>query len=197
MLENLAEKLKLSQQDLELCPLTNVFNKIDIQILTGNCIYGWRRGDKWLYIGLSEYGLNRITNRSHHILDIPEGMYSNDKIYVWYFPHSEREYLYELERLLIEIYKPELNKNPFKTKTDKISKKKSSTKDMTKTKEHLLALKEANTNPNLIRIKEAKEIGISKSTLYKWSMTGKNPEIFTKIGNVIFVDVSKYKQLNS
>ena len=109
MKNNLTDKLKLSQQEMELCPLTNVFDKIDIKIMTGSCIYGWKRGDKWLYIGSSENGLRRILDRNHGILDIPDCLYSNDKLYVWYFPWMDKKQLQNLENLIIKAYIPDYN----------------------------------------------------------------------------------------
>jgi hypothetical protein len=48
---------------------------------------------------------------------------------------------------------------------------------------------------NLIRLSKADDLIIKKSTLYKWSANGINPELFIKIQGMIFIDLARLEKL--
>ncbi len=47
---------------------------------------------------------------------------------------------------------------------------------------------------NLIRLSKANNLPIKKSTLYKWSHFGKNPELFIKVNGMVFIDVERLER---
>jgi predicted DNA-binding transcriptional regulator AlpA len=48
----------------------------------------------------------------------------------------------------------------------------------------------------LVRIKEvAKEYDMSPSTFYRWHCYGKFPQLFAKIGKVLFVDQTELRRI--
>ncbi len=47
---------------------------------------------------------------------------------------------------------------------------------------------------NLIRLSEANNLPIKKSTLYKWSHFGKNPELFIKVNGMVFIDTLRLER---
>ena len=42
---------------------------------------------------------------------------------------------------------------------------------------------------NLVRVSKAISLPIARSTLYKWKHLGKFPQLFRKIGGMLFVDL--------
>ncbi|MCD6475550.1 MAG: hypothetical protein J7K85_04700 [Anaerolineaceae bacterium] len=48
---------------------------------------------------------------------------------------------------------------------------------------------------NLIRVSKAKDLPLTKSTLYKWKHLKKYPEIFVKIGGALFVDTEALQKV--
>ena len=80
--------------------------------LTSPCIYGWRRGNQYLYIGKSKKGIVRSLNK-HHAIDLAE-VQQGDELDVFY-PISEatikgkRITLDFLEMKLIQKFQPPLN----------------------------------------------------------------------------------------
>ena len=71
-------------------------------LLKGSIIYGWRRQDKYLYIGKSLSTLNLL--RHHHVI---KNAQEDDEIDIW-FCHASG--LDELEKAFIRHFKPTLNK---------------------------------------------------------------------------------------
>ena len=73
---------------------------IPANILLHSCVYGWRRGKKYLYIGQS---ISLIRRLKHHHKVEPE---DKDKIDIWFCCQSE---LLNFERAMIKKYNPEYN----------------------------------------------------------------------------------------
>jgi hypothetical protein len=49
--------------------------------------------------------------------------------------------------------------------------------------------------PNLIRISDATDLPLKRSTFYKWYHMGKYPELFVKIGGALFLNKSQFARL--
>jgi hypothetical protein len=79
----------------------SVYNKYN-----SNCVYAWKRGDEWLYVGTSSKGLSRLFG--HTTIDIVEKVQDNDEIIVWLHEDSFQAQLDEVE--LILKYTPKHNK---------------------------------------------------------------------------------------
>jgi len=76
-------------------------------------VYGWLRGDKYLYIGQSVRVLNRLG--SHNIIGTPANpILPDDKIVVWYFKTQQEAVFKEME--MIMEYLPPLNYAKLKDK---------------------------------------------------------------------------------
>lgn len=74
-------------------------------------IYGWKRNNEYLYIGMSLNIFKRLS--THSVVGIIEDFKDDDKIDIWY---CKREELCNLETKLIEHFKPKYNKtNPLNT----------------------------------------------------------------------------------
>lgn len=67
-------------------------------------VYGWRRGDLYLYIGASINGTYRPF-KGHHIINTREKLLPGDIIDIWCIPSE----IYELEARLIKKFKPKYN----------------------------------------------------------------------------------------
>lgn len=76
-------------------------------------VYGWKRDNEYLYIGMSVIGIIRFY--THNIINVKEEMLITDNIDIWY---STLDDVKKLERQLIGIYNPKYNKI-FITKSDK------------------------------------------------------------------------------
>ncbi len=48
---------------------------------------------------------------------------------------------------------------------------------------------------NFIRVSKATDLPFRPSTLYKWAHLGRFPQIFSKVGGALFVDVEKLESL--
>ena len=75
-----------------------------LQVLFQPCVYGWKRGDKYLYIGKSRNGIGRL--HWHHKIklgDIQEG----DVLDLWY--PSDNRTIETIEVELIQLFQPALN----------------------------------------------------------------------------------------
>lgn len=72
----------------------------------GPCVYGWRRGFEYLYIGKSAHGLRRPFG-VHHVIDQAEPLLDNDAIDVWFV---SADLMNGLELDLIRRLRPSLNK---------------------------------------------------------------------------------------
>jgi hypothetical protein len=48
---------------------------------------------------------------------------------------------------------------------------------------------------NFIRVSQAKNLPFRPSTLFKWHHLGRYPEIFSKVGTSLFVDIEKLAAL--
>lgn len=68
------------------------------------CVYGWYRNRTYLYIGSSEFGLSRVLNQEHHIVNTIEPVQSTDVFHFW---HSSNIRALELE--LIRRHQPLYN----------------------------------------------------------------------------------------
>ena len=84
--------------------------------LNAPCVYGWQRGNEWLYVGYSSRGLSRVLPHKHHVL-IENEIWDDDIFYLWQPDNFGIEDLKRLERTLIVVLKPRYNKNlPGRTK---------------------------------------------------------------------------------
>ena len=68
-------------------------------------VYGWRRGKKYLYIGVSEDVRKRVS--THNIIGRVEKVLENDTIDIWYPKDGEK--ICDLEESLINRFKPKYN----------------------------------------------------------------------------------------
>lgn len=72
--------------------------------LTQPMIYGWRRGDQYLYIGKTINGLRRVL--THTVIDVVEPVLETDDFDFWYVNLLELD---SRERELIHLFKPKYN----------------------------------------------------------------------------------------
>lgn len=70
------------------------------------CVYAWRRGDAWLYVGMSGLGLRRPFSR-HHVIGVTEPIAAMDRLDVWVFPTPAEASAFEAE--LIREQRPRHN----------------------------------------------------------------------------------------
>ena len=91
----------------------------EIGRLLSPCVYGWQRGNEWLYIGFSEHGLARVFTSNHHVFNTYK-MWETDVIYLWQPEGKTIEQLKSLEQTLIIVLEPRYNK----TMTKQINMKK-------------------------------------------------------------------------
>ncbi len=75
-------------------------------------VYGWRRLDEYLYIGMSNVGISRVY--AHNVIDVREKFLITDCIDIWYCDNAR-----ELECKLIETFNPIYNIARFKYKEKK------------------------------------------------------------------------------
>lgn len=68
-------------------------------------VYGWKRNHKFLYIGKSFKGIQRIIK--NHPIITPKSIQGKDKIVIWFC--SEEDDVDELEKKLIYQYLPTFN----------------------------------------------------------------------------------------
>ena len=68
-------------------------------------VYGWRRGKKYLYIGVSDDVRKRVL--THNIIGRVEKVLENDTIDIWY--PKDGESICDLEESLINRFKPKYN----------------------------------------------------------------------------------------
>jgi hypothetical protein len=71
---------------------------------SGNIVYGWRRGNRYLYIGMSTKGSERAFNKDHHVIGKVEDWNKRDVIDIWQTDSPK-----ELESVLIKKLKPKYN----------------------------------------------------------------------------------------
>lgn len=71
------------------------------------CVYVWKRGNEWLYVGQSYRGLQRIVDSKHHALHNAE-IHDTDEILIMYNLREHYARLVEVD--LIRRYKPRYNK---------------------------------------------------------------------------------------
>lgn len=71
-------------------------------------VYGWRRGEQYLYIGYSKNGLRRACESDHHVIGKVEAVGDHDVLDLWVCktPVEARN----LEREMIGQHQPEYNK---------------------------------------------------------------------------------------
>jgi predicted GIY-YIG superfamily endonuclease len=78
---------------------------LDSNLAVGYVVYGWRREESYLYIGMSTVGLRRLSG--HHVIQIKDTFLKTDILDVWScLGHREA---IDLERELIELHKPKFN----------------------------------------------------------------------------------------
>src|SRR5262245_59147615 len=77
---------------------------IDALLVSCTSVYGWRRGDRYLYIGASNFLFRRLA--SHHVIDIRDKIEAGDVIDYWLCRADE---LFDVEARLIDLYKPVYN----------------------------------------------------------------------------------------
>lgn len=81
----------------------------EFKIATGPCLYGWKRGQSWLYIGQSSNGLKRIMDKRHQALGV-HPIEDDDQIFIWHLPRAKNKHILLLiEEALIGYYKPLYN----------------------------------------------------------------------------------------
>lgn len=90
-------------------------HQYNVEDIYGAAVYGWRRGDQYLYIGKSYKGITRLYH--HHVIK-PDKLLPGDKLDVWRLnlpinsPYSHSSLLLSiLEDRLIKKYNPILNKH--------------------------------------------------------------------------------------
>jgi hypothetical protein len=71
------------------------------------CIYAWKRGNRYLYIGKSVKGIRRLLDKQHEVIDVEEPMQPNDVIEIYL--QATGENLAELEKAFIRKHKPAYN----------------------------------------------------------------------------------------
>ena len=76
--------------------------------LTSPSIYGWRRGDKWLYIGYSKWGLTRLISKQHEIF-VKFEVWDTDEFFMWQPKEISQKDLKDLEKVLITMLSPKYN----------------------------------------------------------------------------------------
>ena len=69
-------------------------------------VYAWKRGDKWLYIGSTYCGMNRLTDTKHDVLSKQE-IRATDTILIMY--NLTLFQARRLESKLIKEHKPKYN----------------------------------------------------------------------------------------
>lgn len=72
-----------------------------------SCVYAWKRGEEWLYVGHSSRGLQRIMDSKHHAMHQAE-MQDDDKILIMYNLSIMEARLTEVD--MIRRYRPKYNK---------------------------------------------------------------------------------------
>jgi hypothetical protein len=72
------------------------------------CIYTWKRGEEWLYIGKSYHGLRRIL--AQHTIISRDNIKDDDEIEIWCYPELSNQELLRLERTWIHNCHPRYNK---------------------------------------------------------------------------------------
>jgi hypothetical protein len=169
-----------------------------------DCVYGWKRGSKWLYIGSSSFGLRRVF--THSVINVKEKVQNSDEIVVWQFPNIDLPTLLSIEMKAINAFKPLYNKEWDSTLFPKHrATKTTKEKRLERAREALKAVddfpvKEEDFNPeDLIGFVPVKDLPddffLKKSTLYNWSAKKKFPELFKSIGRDLYLDLKALEEL--
>ena len=82
-------------------------------------VYMWKRGEEWLYVGMSTVGISRIFTPDHHVLHSSE-MQEGDSINWSYFDTVKEAQI--RERFLISKYQPLYNITYTKRLSEKMRK---------------------------------------------------------------------------
>ena len=85
--------------------LPDLVVKISDLHINGEAVYGWRRGKRYLYIGISQNVFRRIN--THNIIGKVESVLPDDTIDLWFVPKGMNAY--EYERFLIMKFEPTYN----------------------------------------------------------------------------------------
>lgn len=99
---------KLAKWDNHYIPTLKLYGAEVIK-LQEPCVYGWQRGNTWLYIGFSSVGIARTLASNHHILSVYE-ILPGDDFYIWHFPEKTVEEVKAFEATLIMLLEPKFNK---------------------------------------------------------------------------------------
>lgn len=70
------------------------------------CVYAWRRGGEWLYVGTSSRGVARFLG-AHHVIGVRDPLRPGDEIAIW-VSHTARDRA-KLEAELIAEHQPKYN----------------------------------------------------------------------------------------
>lgn len=85
----------------------------------GYCVYAWRRGAEYLYIGSSSRGIGRLLS-AHHVIDKAEKVRDSDVFEFWWFdigqpdehnvwPRAPIDQWLTFESSMIQRHKPKYN----------------------------------------------------------------------------------------
>jgi len=76
-------------------------------LLSGRYLYAWKRGEDWLYIGVSRNSGRDL--RNHHIIGKVEEFQSVDRIHFWYLDNLSHMKMGEIEKEEIKYHQPKYN----------------------------------------------------------------------------------------
>jgi predicted GIY-YIG superfamily endonuclease len=96
--------------------LTATLTHADFRQMTAPGLYIWKRGDAYLYIGVSVRILARVAN--HNVIDRAESVLDGDIIEIYSFP-EDANFMYEEEARLTRLYKPKYSKPIYEFGGDK------------------------------------------------------------------------------
>jgi len=86
---------------------THALSGTEFKAYKGPMVYVWKRGDEWLYVGMSTRGIYRIMNIRHGALG-ENIVYDDDEILMMY--NLTINQARRLEFKLIREYKPKYNR---------------------------------------------------------------------------------------
>lgn len=88
------------------------FSITDWRVLTGPLVYAWVQRQRVLYIGMSSRGLRRALDPGHHKMQQDDRFrpHAGMRLFIW--PRETVEAARDLERHLITMHSPRLNRAP-------------------------------------------------------------------------------------
>lgn len=166
------------------------------------CIYSWRRGERWLYIGASANGFTRVFGY-HHAIGRYDKVLLEDTIYIWHFENISLSCLFHLEAKLITEFRPKFNKDiGF---SDQASLEQEAIKLLGQvTREEIILpntfpLTKEEIGPHCpiyIGLKDVPDdFLVKKGTLYNWHSKKLFPGLFTRIGNRVYLNLPEFERL--